>query len=75
MNKTEKSNYEINSLIKQARYAFTKRKPEIFHEAFSEGCNVYLPDNNSLDCSNCNLVVPYSPEMLEEATELFKNSV
>ena len=75
MNKTEKSNYEINSLIKQARYAFTKRKPEIFHEAFSKGCNVYLPDNNSLDCSNCNLVVPCLPEMLEEATELFKNSV
>ena len=75
MNKTESSNYEINSLIKQARYAFSKRKPEIFHKAFSKGCNVYLPDNNGLDCSNCNLVIPYSPEMLEEAIELFKNSV
>ena len=75
MNKTEKSNYEINSLIKQARYAFTKRKPEIFHEAFSIECDIYVPDNNGLDCSNCKLVVPYSPEILEKAMELFKNSV
>ena len=63
---------KIDSLIEQARSAFTNRKPESFHEAFSQDCDIYNAKENSLDCSNCDLIVPYSQEMLEDAVILFR---
>ncbi|OIR10545.1 MAG: hypothetical protein BEU03_01005 [Marine Group III euryarchaeote CG-Epi6] len=63
---------KIDSLIEQARSAFTNRKPESFHEAFSQDCDIYSAKENSLDCSNCDLVVPYSQEMLEDAVIIFR---
>ena len=64
---------KIDSLIEQARSAFTNRKPESFHEAFSQNCDIYSAKENSLDCLNCDLVVPYTQEMLEDAVILFRN--
>ena len=66
------SKVNINSLVDQARSAFTNRQPESFHQAFSRGCEIYNAKENSLDCSNCDLIVPYSQEMLEDAIKLFK---
>ncbi len=63
---------KIDSLIEKARSAFTNRQPESFHEALSRGCKIYIAKDNSLDCSNCDLVVPYSHDMLEDALQLFK---
>ena len=64
-----------DSLIEKARSAFTNRKPEVFHEAFSQDCDIYRAKDNSLDCSNCDLVVPYSQNMLEDAVKLFKKQL
>jgi len=72
MEKNALSEDKIESLIKKARYAFSSRQPEVFHEAFSKDCHDYVAKENSLDCTKCGLVVPYSPEMLEDAIELFK---
>ena len=69
--KSEKE--KIDLLIEQARSAFTNRKPESFHDAFSQNCDIYSSKENSLDCLNCDLVVPYTQEMLEDAVILFRN--
>ena len=66
------SERKIDSLVEQARAAFTNRQPESFHEAFSQDCDIYNAKKNSLDCSNCDLVVPYSQEMLEDAVIIFR---
>ena len=63
---------KIDSLVEQARAAFTNRQPESFHEAFSQDCDIYSAKKNSLNCSNCDLVVPYSQEMLEDAVIIFR---
>ena len=68
----KKDKEKIDSLIEKARSAFTNREPESFHEAFTRGCEIYTAKDNSLDCSNCDLVVPYSQDMLEDAVVLFR---
>ena len=75
MEKNNLSKDKIESMIKQAQYAFSSRQPEIFHEAFSQNCKEYVSEKNGLDCLNCGLVVPYSPEMLEEAINLFRKTI
>ena len=66
------SEEDIHKLVEQARTAFTNRQPEVFHKAFSKDCERYVPKEGSLDCYNCNLVVPFSHEMLEEAINHFQ---
>ena len=66
------SETEIHNLVEQARSAFTNRQPELFHESFSQDCEDYITKEGGLDCSNCDLVVPFSSEMLAEAIDLFK---
>ena len=63
---------DVELLIQKARLAFTNRQPKAFHEVFSKDCYDYVAKENSLDCTKCGLVVPYSPEMLEDAIKLFK---
>ena len=75
MYKKTLSEDKIDFLIKQARHAFSSRQPELFHEAFSQNCKEYVSEKNGLDCLNCGLVVPYSPEMLEEAINLFRRII
>ena len=75
MDKNTLSEDNTESLIKQARHAFSSRQPELFHEAFSQNCKEYVSEKNGLDCLNCGLVVPYSPEMLEEAINLFRKTI
>ena len=66
------SNDDVELLIQKARLAFTNRQPKAFHDIFSKNCDDYIAKENSLNCIKCGLVVPYSPEMLEDAIELFK---
>ena len=75
MEKNNLSKDKIESIIIQAQYAFSSRQPEIFHEAFSQNCKEYVSEGNGLDCLNCGLGVPYSPEMLEEAINLFRKTI
>ena len=75
MEKNTRSEDKNEPLIKQARYAFSSRQPELFHDAFSQNCKEYVSEKNGLDCLNCGLVVPYSPEMLEEAINRFRKTI
>ena len=75
MYKETLSEDKIDFLIKQARYAFSTRQPQLFHEAFSQNCKEYVSEKNGLDCLNCSLAVPYSPEMFEEAINLFRDTI